>query len=268
MNSNNFLMFKNNKSINAICAILSIGFLLGLWEYSALLGWEKMKMFPPPSAFLTELYKDDFKIGIASQATSIPLSILLSIFRVVVGLVLGFFLAFVLGFFISTSVWIKRFVSPIIRILAPIAPVAWIPLALVLFGIGNSAAVFIVFMGVFFMLNIATISAIENVPENLINSAKVLGANKYEIWLKVIFPSIIPNVFTILRLNFIAAWMAVLAAEMTGLSDGLGAIIMTGRNLFNNKMILLGMMLIAITGFLFDYVLKGIQKKFFWWGNK
>jgi len=156
----------------------------------------------------------------------------------------------------------------LVRILAPVAPVAWIPLALVLFGIGNQTAIFIVFMGVFFTLTIAVVRAIEVVPANLINSAKTLGGTKYQIWYKVVFPAILPNVFTILRLNFIAAWMAVLAAEMTGLSDGLGAIIMTGRNLFNNEMILLGMVLIGVTGFVFDVTLKTIQDKFLWWDKK
>ena len=84
---------------------------------------------------------------------------------------------------------------PLVRILAPVAPVAWIPLALVLFGIGNQTAIFIVFMGVFFTLTIAVVRAIEVVPANIINSAKTLGATKYQIWYKVIFPAILPNVF-------------------------------------------------------------------------
>ena len=84
----------------------------------------------------------------------------------------------------------------------------------------------------------------------------------------IIFPYILPQVFTILRLNFIAAWMAVLAAEMTGLRDGLGAIIMNGRNLFDNNLILLGMCLIGISGFIIDALLKFIQKKFFWWDTR
>ena len=68
-----------------------------------------------------------------------------------------------------------------------------------------------------------------------------------------------------LRINFIAAWMAVLAAEMTGLRDGLGAIVMTGRNLFDHDLILIGMCLIGISGFIIDATLRFIQNKFFWW---
>lgn len=245
--------------------LISIGTLVALWELSAKMGWEYSTIFPPPSQFIGEIAADKFQIGIASQATSIPASIGSSILRVVMGLVMGFIAALLCGFLMTTNRWVKSFFMPLVQLLAPIAPIAWIPLALVLFGIGNSTAIFIVFMGVFFMLTIATVKAIENVPENLIFSALTLGATKKTLWFRVILPSILPHVFTILRLNFIAAWMAVLAAEMTGLRDGLGAVIMMGRNLFNNELILFGMLLIGITGFVFDQSLKYIQTRFFWW---
>jgi NitT/TauT family transport system permease protein len=251
--------------ISFACGTALITGLIIIWEIAANNGWEYANIFPPPSKFLTQLSNDGFKIGLGSQAASIQQSIIVSILRVLAGLFIAFTAALIFGFFVQSNVWLKRFLMPLIRVLAPVAPVAWIPLALVLFGIGNQTAVFIVFMGVFFILTIAVVRAIEVVPENTINSAKTLGAKKYQLWLRVILPAILPNVFTILRINFIAAWMAVLAAEMTGLSDGLGAIIMTGRNLFNNEMILMGMVLIGVTGFLFDVLLKTIQDKLLWW---
>ena len=254
--------------ISLVCGLGLITILVIIWEAAAINGWEYSKIFPPPSRFLKQLYDDGFKIGLGSQAASIQQSIMSSILRVLAGLFLGLIASFLFGFFVQSNIWLKRFMMPVVRILAPVAPVAWIPLALVLFGIGNQTAIFIVFMGVFFTLTIAVVRAIETVPANLINSAKTLGATQFQIWYKVVFPSVLPNVFTILRLNFIAAWMAVLAAEMTGLQDGLGAIIMTGRNLFNNEMILMGMVLIGVTGFLFDSLLKSIQDKFLWWDKK
>jgi len=263
-----FLKKYKESIISFVCGIALITGLIIIWEYAATTGWRYANIFPPPSRFLKQLSDDGYKIGLGSQAASIQQSILVSILRVLSGLFLGLVAAFFFGFFVQSNIWLKRFLMPLVRILAPVAPVAWIPLALVLFGIGNQTAIFIVFMGVFFTLTIAVVRAIEVVPANIINSAKTLGATKYQIWYKVIFPAILPNVFTILRLNFIAAWMAVLAAEMTGLSDGLGAIIMTGRNLFNNEMILMGMVLIGVTGFIFDVILKTVQDKFLWWDKK
>jgi NitT/TauT family transport system permease protein len=260
-----FLKKHRETVISFLCGLATISILITVWELISANGWEYANIFPPPSKFIKQLFDDGFKIGLGSQAASIQASIVSSILRVLVGLFLGLGVAFVFGFFVQSNIWIKRFLMPLIRILAPVAPVAWIPLALVLLGIGNQTAVFIVFMGVFFTLTIAVVQAIEVVPVNIINSAKTLGATKFQIWYKVIFPAILPSVFTILRLNFIAAWMAVLAAEMTGLSDGLGAIIMTGRNLNNNEMILMGMVLIGVTGFIFDLILKTVQDKFLWW---
>ena len=255
----------STRAVPIVCALISIGVLWGVWELSASLGWQYANIFPPPSHFLQDLALNNFKIGLGSQAADVPSAIASSFFRVFAGLGIGFAAALIAGIAISISVWVKRFVLPIIELLAPIAPIAWIPLALVLLGIGNQTAIFIVFMGVFFTLTIATVKAIEVVPQHLINVAKTLGAKPFQLWMRVIFPYILPQVFTILRINFIAAWMAVLAAEMTGLRDGLGAIIMNGRNLFDNNLILLGMCLIGISGFVIDIILKYIQKKFFWW---
>jgi NitT/TauT family transport system permease protein len=153
----------------------------------------------------------------------------------------------------------------VLGVIAPIAPIAWVPLALVVFGISNLTAIFIVFMGVFFTLTIATVAEIKRIPENLLITARNLAGNRFNVWRMVVMPSVIPSVFTLLRLNFIAAWMAVLAAEMTGLRDGLGSVVMTGRNLFNSNLILLGICIIGISGFAVDRLLLLIQQKFFWW---
>jgi NitT/TauT family transport system permease protein len=258
----------SQSSTSIICAIISIAVLVGIWEILAYSDWQYANIFPSPSHFLRDLSQNGFRIGLGSSAAGIPESIASSFFRVFAGLGIGFACALATGMVISMSVWVKRFSMPVIELLAPIAPIAWIPLALVVFGIGNQTAIFIVFMGVFFMLTIATVKAIETVPEHLISVAKTLGAKRLQLWAHVIFPFILPQVFTILRINFIAAWMAVLAAEMTGLRDGLGAIIMNGRNLFDNNLILLGMCLIGVSGFVIDVLLKWIQKKFFWWDTQ
>ena len=249
------------------CGVATWAVLIGAWEALARIGGGTAvaRVFPPPSLFLAELFRDNLQIGIGSQAATLWQSIASSLLRVFVGLGIGFVAALVFGVVVSWSSWLKRFLMPVIQVLAPIAPIAWIPLALVLFGIGNQTAIFLVFMGVFFTLSIATTAAIDTVPEQYVNVARLLGASRADIWRRVVFPHILPYVFTMLRLNFIAAWMAVLAAEMTGLRDGLGAVIMVGRNLFDNKIILLGMFLIGVCGFLVDVTLSMVQKKFFWW---
>jgi NitT/TauT family transport system permease protein len=253
--------------ITGLCTCASLVFVVALWEFAGQAGWRIARICPPPSHFLGDLYENDFKVGLGSQAASIQKSIISSIWRVTAGLVLGFAGSLVVGFSVSMSIWVKRFTLLIVQVLAPIAPIAWIPIALVMLGIGNQTAIVLVFMGVFFTLTIATIHAIERVPARLRDAARSLGASPAQIWLYVVLPHILPSVFIGLRLNFIGAWMAVLAAEMTGLNDGLGNIVMVGRNLFNNDLKVLGMCLIGIVGFFGDLCLRGAQRLCFWWGD-
>jgi NitT/TauT family transport system permease protein len=187
---------------------------------------------------------------------------------VLAGLALGLVAALATGILLSLSRLASVAALPIVRGLAPIAPIAWIPLGIVLFGIGNPTAVFVVFIGVFFTLTIATIAAIASVDVRLIKTAKTLGASATQIWVSVIFPAILPQVFTMLRLNFFGAWMAVLAAEMVGLRNGLGAIIMMGREMFNAHLILVGMGLIGASGYAVDSLLLFVQRKILWWDRE
>lgn len=248
------------------CGLLSCALLVSIWEFVGSNPENPItQVLPPPSQFLPVLLESDFKIGLGSQATSIYQSVAVTLIRVLLGMTIAFIGSIFCGLLISLSKWSELFILPILGLIAPIAPIAWVPLALVVFGISNLTAIFIVFMGVFFTLTIATVAEIKRIPENLLMTAQNLGGGSFNRWRWVIVPAVLPGVFTLLRLNFIAAWMAVLAAEMTGLRDGLGTVVMTGRNLFNSDLILLGICIIGISGFAVDRLLLLIQRKFFWW---
>ena len=239
--------------------------IIALWEWAAAAGWTGAVLFPPPSVFLRYAVESDFRVGFGNEAMTIRWAIVASALRVLAGLAIGFAAAIVTGILISASRTVSDFVLPVIRGLAPIAPIAWIPLGIVLFGIGNPTAVFVVFMGIYFILTISTVAAVKAVDEHLIKTARSHGASRVQIWTRVIFPSILPQVFTMLRINFFAAWMAVLAAEMVGLKNGLGMMIILGREMFNTKLILLGMCMVGATGYFVDALLVQIQRKVLWW---
>jgi len=240
--------------------------MLAVWEWAGRSGDSALAVIlPPPSQFLRAIAQSDFKVGLGSQAESIYASVLSTFARVFSGMALAFVAAVLTGALLSLSRVATWSLGPILRLLAPIAPIAWIPTAIVVFGIGNTTAVFIVFMGVYFILTIATLAEIERVPREFLTVAGNLGANAPQRWLWVVLPAILPGVFTLLRTNFIAAWMAVLVAEMVGLRDGLGAIIMMGRNLFNNDLIMFGMVVIGLSGFLVDKLLGFIARYVLWW---
>ena len=236
-----------------------------IWEVAAASGWSGSVLFPPPSAFISYAIESDFRVGFGGDAMPIPIAILVSALRVLAGLAIGFAAALATGILISASGSFSDMILPLVRGLAPIAPIAWIPLGIVLFGIGNPTAVFVVFMGVYFILTISTVAAVKAVDQRLIKTARSFGASKAQVWTRVIFPAVLPQVFTMLRINFFAAWMAVLAAEMVGVKNGLGMMIILGREMFNTKLILLGMCIVGATGYAVDVLLVQIQRKILWW---
>jgi NitT/TauT family transport system permease protein len=255
-----------NRYLPTLAGIVTVGAVLAAWEWAG--SGEPSTLatiLPPPSHFLVAIAESDFKVGLGSQAASVYQSVLSTFGRVFAGMAIAFVAAILTGALLSLSRLATWCLSPILSLLAPIAPIAWIPTAIVTFGIGNVTAVFIVFMGVYFILTIATLAEIDRIPPEFLTVAGNLGANSRQRWIWVVLPAILPGVFRLLRTNFIAAWMAVLVAEMVGLRDGLGAIIMMGRNLFNNDLVMFGMVIIGLSGFVVDKVLGFIGRRVLWW---
>jgi len=257
---------KASRAEPMILGTLSVLVLWGLWEFVGRQNGSALSsVAPPPTIFLRGVSENSFKIGLGSQAVPVWHAVTSSVLRVMGGMTIAFFAAVVTGVVMGISRRATMLVSPLLHLLAPIAPIAWIPIAIVVFGINNFTALFIVFMGVYFTLTIATLAEIDRLPPEYNTIARNLGASSWQCWVFVVFPAVLPGVFTLLRTNFIAAWMAVLVAEMIGLRDGLGTIIMMGRNLFNSELIMFGMLVIGLCGFVIDTVLKMIGKHVFWW---
>jgi NitT/TauT family transport system permease protein len=238
---------------------------IGLWELVFAEGWVTTILFPPPSVFIRYAIENNLRVGFGRDAMTLPVSILASAYRVLIGLSIGFAAALLAGILIAKSRVAAIAILPLVRGLAPIAPIAWIPMGILLFGIGNGTAFFVVFTGIFFLLTINTVAAVHAVDPRLIKTARTFGASSRQVWVWVIFPAVLPSVFTMLRMNFFGAWMAVLAAEMVGLKNGLGMIIMLGREMFNPSLILIGMCLVGATGYLVDALLVLIERKVLWW---
>ena len=270
---------KNSKIKHYFSTVLwtltSIAIFVGLWEFAWWQGWANPILLPPPHIFLSNL-SDQFRFfdpggtraGALSSGGSF-LSVLgvmgWSSLRVSAGLALGFILSLILGLGIRYFNVFGRLILPLVTMLAPISPVAWIPVAVFIFGIGNVPAIFLVFVAVFFIMTLATLSQIDNVPKNYIQLAQIMGCSKRQIYRHVILPTILPELFVTLRMNLFAAWMVVLIAEAVGVGSGLGQVTMMARNTFNASLVFFTMTLIGLTGFLFDQTLRYIQKKVLWW---
>jgi NitT/TauT family transport system permease protein len=203
--------------------------------------------------------------GTGTNFLSVLEVILWTTMRVLGGLGLGFVLAVATGLLNRYNRIFGNITLPTITLLAPISPVAWLPVAIFLFGIGNTPAIFMVFISVYFVIVLATLNQIDTVPVSYIQVARIMGASKRQIFTKVILPSILPGLFMTLRLNLFSAWMVVLIAEAVGVGSGLGQIVMMARSTFNSSLVFFCMTLIGLLGFLVDQLLRIVQKRLLWW---
>ncbi|MBD3884500.1 ABC transporter permease subunit [Phormidium tenue FACHB-886] len=249
----------------------SLSFLIGWvvlalgWELGAATGVLNRDILPPPSEVIPYLLQGPSAAGIGPQQVSYGEAIVKTLLRVAIGLGLGLLAALPLGMLIAIVPAARQFGMPMVQTIAPIAPVAWVPVAIALMGTGDQSAIFVVFMGVFAVMTLATAAAIGSVPPELIKTARSLGARKERLWLWVVLPAAAPSLLTIVRVNFFAAWMAVLAGEMAGINSGLGALIILGQQQFNMKLVMVGVLTIGVVGFAIDRLMLLVQRRLLWW---
>lgn len=261
--------------------LFSIGFFAGIWELAWALGWANPLLLPPPHVFLGKFLEQAhnfspmlrWQVGqdpatAPSPLVSVIQTVLATLGRVMAGLSLATTLATALGIGIRRYVAVERLTLPTVYFLAPVSPIAWLPISIFLFGIGNAPAIFMVFIALFFTMTLATIAEIDAVDVNLINAARTMGATRGQIYRRVILPAIAPGLFTVLRMNMFAAWMVVLLAEATGVGSGLGQIIMLARNTFNPSLVFFTVTLIGLLGFTTDWALRFLQDRFLFWSGR
>lgn len=257
--------------------MFSLGFFAGLWELAWALGWSNPRLLPPPHVFLGDFLDQSRNFsptlrwqGFGTAEALPPLvNVLLTMAattaRVLAGLAIATVLSIALGVACRCFVAVERLTLPTVTFLAPVSPIAWLPIAIFLFGIGNKPAVFMVFIALFFAMTLGTITEIDRVNKNYLNVARTMGATKAQLYARVILPAIAPGLLVVLRMNMFAAWMVVLLAEATGVGSGLGQIIMLARNTFNPSLVYFTITLIGVLGFLSDFVLRKVQERFLFW---
>ncbi len=231
-------------------------------------------LLPPPHLFLQDLlYQGRFfdrttRVGNPSDiavVTTVISVVVASTLRVVVGLCIGFAISLGVGLLIRYSRLFGNLTTPTISALAPVSPIAWLPIAMLLFGIGNAPAVFMVVVALFFIMTLATVSLIDAVPTSYLDAARMLGATRNQLFLYVILPAILPGLFLVLRMNLFAAWMAVLIAEAVGVGSGLGLVVMLAKNTFNAQLAFFTMAIVGLVGFVLDFGLRQLQRRALYW---
>ncbi len=232
--------------------ILGCTLFLALWHYSVL--WTATKVFPSPAAVekgMLELIRKSLLwayIGDSLRRVAIGFGIA-AILGIPVGLALGWYPA------------ADRVVNPVMQWLRPISPIAWIPVAIIFFGVGDRAAIFLIFLGAFFPIVVTCVNGVSNVPFIFRRAGRNFGLTPSQLLAKVVFPAALPQIIIGLRIALGIAWLVVVAAEMIAVDSGLGYLVIDARNSGKRyDLVVAAMVIIGVIGLALDFGFRRLEK--------
>jgi ABC-type nitrate/sulfonate/bicarbonate transport system permease component len=185
---------------------------------------------------------------------------LISTTRLAISLVVAALLAVPLGFLMGLSREADRFIDPVVELLRPISGIAWIPLGLFIFGVGDTLPVFIMVYVAFFPLLLNTVAGVRSVDGRLVAAARTMGVGRWAMLRQVVVPAALPTIMVGFRLAFAGAWAAVIAAELIGAPSGLGFAIEWYRQLLMSPKVFGFIVVIGVVGYLCDLSLRALQR--------
>jgi NitT/TauT family transport system permease protein len=249
--------------------------LLALWEGLCRYGVFSAQALPAPSQVFVRMVAyarpldpfDPVRTSYLAWVFSgeLPHDLIATFFRVLVGFVIGAGLGLPLGLFMGRFERIYQLFNPLIQVLRPIPPIAYVPLSILWFGLGNPPAYFLISLGAFFPVLMNTISGVRHVDAIYIRAALNLGAPRTTLFRRVIVPSAMPHILTGLRVGIGVAFICVIVAEMIAVNNGLGYRILEAREYFWTDKIIAGMITIGLLGLAIDTVMSWINNYLLRW---
>jgi NitT/TauT family transport system permease protein len=223
-----------------------------LWNYAVHV--TKSTVFPTPSAVMKGMEE-------LAQKGILIRDIVDSLRRVAIGYGLAVLVGVPAGLALGWYPAAANVVNPVIQMMRPISPLAWIPLAIVWYGVGDASATFLIFVGAFFPIIVASMNGARNVPTILRRAGRNFGLGDAGVLAKVVFPAALPSIITGLRISLGIAWLVVVAAEMVAVDSGLGYLIIDSRNSGKRyDLVIAAMVLIGVIGLALDLGFRRLEK--------
>lgn len=220
-------------------------------------------LLDPPSAILPAPTKVAQTFMEELLSGELLLNAGVSLTRVTTAWIISALIAIPLGVLMARSKPAEKLLDPVIELFRPISPLAWIPLAILWFGIGEAGKIFIIFIATFFPILLNTVDGIKRVDPVLIRAGLVLGCKtSTELFFRVMLPAALPTILVGLRISFGTGWAAIIAAELVAANSGLGYLIADGMEILRSDLVMVGMIAIGIIGVLVDAVFKFLVNKF------
>ncbi len=230
--------------------IIAVG--LAVWWLSILLSGSRI--FPTPWQVVLGLVE-------LGRAGLLAKHVVASLYRVTCGYVLAALLAVSLGLLMGRFPRLHMALNALLQLLRPISPIAWIPLAILWFGVGDLSPIFLIFLASFFPMVVGTIAGVLTIERRYIWAAENFGLRGFLLLQYVILPGALPQIITGMRIGLGVAWLVVVAAEMVAINSGLGYLIIDSRNAGNRyDLVVAGMVVIGIIGLLLDSVMRSLER--------
>lgn len=184
-----------------------------------------------------------------------------SLLRVTAGFLLAAALAVPLGLWMG---WVRgafETLNPLFQILRPISPIAWIPIAILWFGVGNASPIYLIFISSIFPMVVQTTAGVHGIEQRYLWAAENFGVSRYTLFKSVVIPAVLPQIIIGMRIGLGVAWLVVVAAEMIALRSGLGYLIMDSRNAGNRyDLVIAGMIIIGLIGLMLDGTMRLLER--------
>ncbi|GAB3556427.1 ABC transporter permease [Spelaeicoccus albus] len=239
-------------------SVVSVFVGLGLWWLASILN---------PTTLSSPLDVAKRLVELAGDGTLFT-NIAASLGRVFAGFAIGTVLAIIVGFGMGWYLGVRAAIQPWIQFFRVIPPLAIIPLAIVLMGIGETPKIFVITLASFLVSVIATYQGVISVDKTLINAGRVLGTNDLTIFLKIVVPASVPFILVGMRQGLGAAWATLVAAELIAAQDGLGHMMQKAQTYYDLDTIFVGLIVIGILGLLMDRILLWAEKRLTQWQER
>jgi NitT/TauT family transport system permease protein len=231
---------------------LTLAALIGAWQVAVLLSPEAL--IPGPWSVVLGIFELLWKGLLLKYVVA-------SLFRVTWGYLLAVVLAIPFGLLLGWYRGAGRAFGPLLQILRPISPLAWIPISILWFGVGDLAAMFLILLASFLPLVVSSMHAVQNVDPTHLRAGRNFGLSETQLLQRVLFPAALPQLIVALRITLGIAWLVVVAAEMIAVNSGLGFLIVDARNAGNRyDLIVGGMVMIGVIGLILDTAIRSLEK--------
>ena len=232
--------------------------LLAAWEFGVRSGRLPPTLVAPPSAVLVNAAR-------MTADGSLPWHAWVSLRRLVVGFVLGSVLAVTVGTLVGVSRSAERLLSPTIGVLAPVPVSAWVPMIIIVFGIGEASKVAVIAVGTFFVVFFGTVHGIRSANPKLVEVARVHGKGSATLLTEVLLPSALSHIFQAMRAAVGLGWVLLIVAEVIASSDGCGFLMWDARNFSRPEDMIVGMVTVGLLGAATDRGLAAVQRRLLFW---